>query len=93
MSIPNSVFLFLWQLNRTPLIYACERGNEEVVKVLLEHWSNYTVSDSDGTSPLSAATGIGNVKILEYVLYLDNFNPKYLTFSVCSIRATARLNN
>lgn len=71
------------QFKRTALIYACERGHEEVVKVLLEHWTDYTLRDSDGTSALSAATAIGNVKILDYMLYLENFDRSQLKFAVC----------
>ena len=53
----------------TPLHFAARRGNEEIVKVLLEHQKvNVNVKDSSGNTPLHLACTEGHRKVCQLLL-------------------------
>ncbi|KAB8234489.1 ankyrin repeat-containing domain protein [Aspergillus alliaceus] len=56
---------------RTPLSYAAEKGDYDIVKLLLEKGATIDLKDTNGRTPLSWAAGAGNVKIVSELLEHD----------------------
>jgi len=54
-----------WRRIRTPLSRAAEKGNERVVKLLLENGARPDFEDEDGHTPLSRAVDEKVVKLLK----------------------------
>lgn len=52
----------------TPLMYACESGNPQCVKVLLENGASVNSTDSDGTSSLHLAAMSGDTECVQLLL-------------------------
>merc|ERR1719159_2196970 len=50
-------------LHVTPLMRACEQGNQDIVRLLLDSQANINSCDSHGWSPLCHALGSGEVDI------------------------------
>ena len=57
-------------LGRTPLIYACQLGNERWVRDLLDAGADIQALDSDGFSCIHAAAYSGRLEILRHLLPL-----------------------
>ena len=57
-------------LGRTPLIYACQLGNERWVRDLLDAGADIQAVDSDGFSCIHAAAYSGRLEILRHLLPL-----------------------
>jgi len=50
----------------TPLLRACQRGHENIVKYLVEHGANVNIKTY--TTPLKVACENGNERIIKYLL-------------------------
>lgn len=53
---------------RTPLHAACERGNAELVQVLLQHGADVSAEDDEGNSPIEEAARCRRSEILALLL-------------------------
>ena len=62
--------------NRTALHYASERGNLEVVKMLLSSGAKIDKVDNNYCTPLSLATRNKHVEVISYLLYAEMTNLK-----------------
>ncbi|KAH6721127.1 ankyrin repeat-containing domain protein, partial [Leptodontidium sp. MPI-SDFR-AT-0119] len=56
------------EFGQTPLWAAAEMGNKAVVKLLLENGADITVANSDGWTPLNAASYRGYVDVVKLLL-------------------------
>jgi len=75
--ISISVFLE----DRTPLSRAAEKGNEIVVKLLLENGARPDFEDIDGQTPLSRAVEKGSVAVVQLLLAKEaKMDYKYTIF-------------
>ena len=61
---------FANERNETPLMWACQSNNIEMVKVLMENNANPNIVDVDNFSPFMAAVQLGNRPIVEILLNL-----------------------
>ncbi|MDX5462581.1 MAG: ankyrin repeat domain-containing protein, partial [Wolbachia endosymbiont of Tetragnatha montana] len=55
-------------MGRSPLYFASEIGNFDMVKLLIEHGVTPNNRDALGSTPLIVAIGKGDVKIVEYLI-------------------------
>lgn len=70
----------------TPLHSACDGGNLEIVKLLLEHGANMYATDVDGRTPLHYACYRGHINIAEY--FVVNFDDGFAMFMACNKRGS-----
>ncbi|ORX76482.1 ankyrin, partial [Anaeromyces robustus] len=54
--------------NETPLFMACENGNENLVKFLIEHGAIINKENRDNKTPLFLACENGNENIVKYLV-------------------------
>jgi ankyrin repeat protein len=52
----------------TPLHYACEGGNLEVVKFLIDSGADVSVAGNDGNTPLHYACEGGNLEVVKFLI-------------------------
>ena len=53
---------------RTPLLLAAMRGNERIVRMLLEQEADVNIADHEGNTPLSVAASGNQLRIVELLL-------------------------
>jgi len=51
-----------------PLVYACEKGNEEIVKYLLERGADVNQVNNDNVTPLGKTCWNGNEALVKYLI-------------------------
>lgn len=56
---------------RSPLMLACQAGNLEAVKMLIEYKANYRLTTETGT-PLIMAVEADSISLMEYLLSLKD---------------------
>ncbi len=64
----SAITALLDALSDTPLHYACEYGHSDVVRLLLEHGANMSLSDDNDWTPLDRACEQGFPNIVRLLL-------------------------
>lgn len=52
----------LWDAGATPLLTAAKAANVDLMRILVAHSADPTITTSDGTTPLMAAAGVGRTE-------------------------------
>ena len=80
------------RMGRTPLHCACEVGEREIVKMLLEARADVCATDNDGDRCLALAAHYGNIETVRYLVGLRGVDVNHRNIAGHTALTHARLN-